>query len=206
MKKNLISHYGIPEEKITTVGTGLGVIQPFFGVKDYHQKKILFTAKGRFKDKGGDLMIAAFEHALKIDPEIQLTIVGCEDGLRFKPMKNLTTLGFISLPELQELFNSHSLFVMPARNEPWGLVYIEAMLCKMPILGLNRNSFPELCGYGKYGFGIDEADPELVGAEMAEAVSRPENLEAIGLAAQKHTLEYFTWDNTIERILGKIFN
>ena len=71
VKQNLVEHYGVPAEKITVVGTGLGAIQPFQGRKVYESKKILFTAKGRFRDKGGHLVIKAFERALANRPQSQ---------------------------------------------------------------------------------------------------------------------------------------
>ena len=37
-------------------------------------------------------------------------------------------------------------------NEPWSLVYLETLACKMPIIGLNQNAFPEECGYSSYGY------------------------------------------------------
>jgi glycosyltransferase involved in cell wall biosynthesis len=201
VKENLIHHYSIKPEKITVVGTGLGVIKPFTGEKDYSNKKILFTAKGRFKDKGGELVVKAFEKALEADPELQLTIVGCEDGHQYKEMTNVTTMGFIPLAELQKLFETHSLFFMPAFYEPWGLVYLEAMSCKMPVMGLNRNSFPEISGYGKYGFVIDDSDPVAAAKAMVDAFREPEKLKIMGETAQKYCLEEFTWEKVIDRIV-----
>jgi glycosyltransferase involved in cell wall biosynthesis len=110
-------------------------------------------------------------------------------------------LGFVSVEELQELFNTHSLFLMPALNEPWGLVYLEAMACKMPIMGLNRNSFPELSGHGKYGFAIDEADPAMLAHALVEAFRNPDRLEEMGEQGQRFCLSAFSWNKTVDRIL-----
>jgi glycosyltransferase involved in cell wall biosynthesis len=110
-------------------------------------------------------------------------------------------LGFVSVEELQELFNTHSLFLMPALNEPWGLVYLEAMACKMPIMGLTRNSFPELSGHGKYGFAIDEADPAMLAHALVEAFRNPERLKEMGEQGQRFCLSTFSWNKTVDRIL-----
>lgn len=206
VKQNLINQYGISENRITVVGTGTGIIKPYFGVKDYANGKILFVAKGRFKDKGGDLVLESFSKALKVYPNLKLSIVGQNDYSSQINHPNIQTYGFISVDELQEIFNSHSLFLMPAINEPWGLVYIEAMLCRMPIVGLNRNSFPELSGYGKYGFGIDSLDSDHLAKLITDLMGNPLKLENVGVDCQKFAMSEFTWGNTVNKICANILH
>ena len=204
VKENLINHYQINPLKITVVGTGLGVIKPYFGTKDYSNSKILFTAKSRFEDKGGNLALKAFEMASEINSNIELIIVGQNEyHERFKG-KNIKVYGFISTDELQNIFNKCSLFLMPALNEPWGLVYLEALACKIPIVGLNRNSFPEISQNGKYGFGLEDEDPEKLCKILIEAFSDNKKLEEMGKAGQKFCLEKFSWNKTVSRIMSII--
>lgn len=204
VKANLVDHYEVHPDKITVVGTGPGAIRPFDGQKDYSERKILFVAKDRFVEKGGLLAIEAFNEAVQADPSIQLTMVGNEEAKQYATHPNITVHGFVDVDTLQELFNTHTIFLMPAFNEPWGLVYLEAMACKMPIIGLQRNGFPELCGYGKYGFMIDDADPKRLGNKLTEVLQSPSSLQLMGERAQAHCLENYTWDNMMSRMLSVI--
>ncbi len=205
VKDNLINHYGVNEKKITVVGTGRGIINPYFGKKDYNNGKILFAAKGRFADKGGDLALKAFELAHAKNSNLQLTIVGQNEYTGKIDKSNVKTLGFVTKEELQELFNSHSLFLMPAINEPWGLVYLEALSCKMPIIGLNRNSFPELSGYGKHGYILNSNDENALAELLLRITNSSTELEEKGLTGQKFCLDNFTWDNVAGKILNTIY-
>jgi glycosyltransferase involved in cell wall biosynthesis len=204
VKQNLIKYYNIPESKITVVGTGTGIIQPYFGKKDYRNGKILFVAKGRFNDKGGDLVLKTFDILLKKYPNLELSIVGQNDYSSSIQHPNIKTYGFIDLNELQVIFNSCSLFIMPALNEPWGLVYIEAMLCRMPIIGLNKNSFPELSNNGEFGIGVDIPDPAILSSKISELLERPELMESIGNSAQQFAIKNYTWTNVASKILSVI--
>ena len=112
--------------------------------------------------------------------------------------------GFVSLEALQAMFDTHALFLMPAYNEPWGLVYLEAMACKMPVMGLNRNSFPELSGHGQYGFIINQPDPVQIAYTLIEAFQRPSILHLMGEQAQAFCLEHYSWENTVSRMLDVI--
>ena len=202
VKENLISHYEVHPDKITVVGTGLGGIKPFFGIKDYSARKILFVAPDRFVENGGLLSIEAFMEAVQVDPSIELSLVGNDELVMHADHPNITVHGSVGIDRLQELFNTHTVFLMPAFNEPWGLTYLEAMACKMPIIGLNRNSFPELSGYGKYGFMIDEPNPKLLGTKLLEAFQSPSSLQLMGENAHTYCLEQYSWDKTVTRMFN----
>lgn len=204
VKRNLINHYRINPEKITVVGTGLGIIKPYFGEKNYAKRKILFAAKGRFEDKGGHLVLKAFEILSESNPDIELLIVGQNEYTDTITVQNVTTHGFISIDELQTIFNECTLFLMPALNEPWGLVYLEALACKMPIVGLNRNSFPEISDYGKHGVGLDSVDPEKLALLLTDMLKDQDRLKKMGQQAQAYCLEKYSWENTVSTILQTI--
>ena len=135
VKDNLVSHYNVNPKNITVVGTGPGVLKPYYGLKNYSNGKILFAAKERFEDKERYLVLEAFKIALKSNPTLELTVVGQNEYQKEIKCSNIKAYGFISIEELQNIFNECSLFLMPAINEPWGLVYLEALSCKMPIVG-----------------------------------------------------------------------
>ena len=204
VKKNIIEHYKIKPEKITVVGSGLGVIKPYYGIKNYANGSILFVAKGRFQDKGGPLVLKAMEIISRKNKKINLTIVGQGEYLDINGLDNVKTLGFIEIDQLQKLFNESSLFLMPAKNEPWGLVYLEALACKMPIIGININSFPEISSNGEFGFSLYEETPESLANIIMDAFSNLEIMQAMGYNGQKNCLCKYSWDKTVRDIHEKI--
>ena len=195
--------YAIPRERITVVGTGRGSIEPMAGVRDDSACEILFAGKVRFEDKGGPLLIDAFRIAQRANPKLRLTLVAEE---RYRPLLDgipgATLTGFLPWDELQRLFNRANLFAMPAINEPWGLVYLEALACATPILGLNRNAVPELSGNGRYGFLVDRATPEAVAEALLDAFSDSARLRRMGDAGQAHCLSTYSWRNVARAILS----
>jgi glycosyltransferase involved in cell wall biosynthesis len=204
VRDNLISHYEVDPKKITVVGTGLGIIEPYFGPKNYNNGKIIFVAKGRFSDKGGPLVLEAFKLAQMVNPSLELCIVGQSEYEGIEDISNLKTYGFISIDALQQLFNEASLFLMPATNEPWGLVYLEALACKIPIVGLNMNGFPEISRNGEYGYILNDYSPSALSQVILDAFSSPKNLESMGLNGQNYCLKNFSWDHTASKIINVI--
>lgn len=205
VRENLIIHYNIAPERITVVGTGRGAIKPYMGPKDYENSTILFVAKEAFKDKGGPLLLEGFARARQRNPRLRLIVVGDERYRKFiGDTRNVEVHGFVSLERLQEFFNCASLFAMPAVNEPWGLVYLEALSCKTPVLGLNRNSLPEITQRGRFGFCLNDATADGVVAALLEAFRYPERLAKMGAEGQEYCLRTFTWERTVERIVETI--
>lgn len=202
---DLVQHYNIARNKCTPIGTGPGGLLPYFGPKDYSSRSVLFVAKTRLDSKGGLLLIESFKILAARDPSVHLTIVGSEDAVRAaEGLPNITVRSFIPLPQLQELFNRSSLFVLPALNEPWGMVYLEAMACRTPVLGLKRGSLPELTLNGKLGFLADRPDATSLADAILDALSDVGRLERMGTDSQKHVLSTYTWERAVDRMLSVI--
>jgi glycosyltransferase involved in cell wall biosynthesis len=206
VRENLIEHYRISPDKVTVVGVGVGKIQSFTGQKDYRSGHILFVVKHAFEGKGGPLLFKGFEIAQKRNPDLRLVVVGGEEYReRLNGLPNVTVTGYISWDELQDLYNRAALFAMPAVYEPWGQVYVEALLCKSPILGLNRNSLPEITDQGKYGILVEHPVPEAVAEGLIQAFQNPDKLEQMGLEGQIHCLNKYTWDIVAKQMTQVMF-
>jgi glycosyltransferase involved in cell wall biosynthesis len=197
-KDSLVADYGLAPDAVSVVRSGRGSIVPFYGPKNYANGITLFVAKNRFEQKGGHILINAFRIARKTNPALRLIIVGDD---RYAGVPGVTTHRFIPWEKLQELFNAAPLYAMPAPYEPWGLVYIEAMCCRTPILGLNRNAFPELANNGEFGFPVEQDTPEMVAEALLDAHSNPERLAMMGKRGQEFAVRTYTWDKTVSEIV-----
>jgi glycosyltransferase involved in cell wall biosynthesis len=201
VRDNLINHYGLPPEKVTAVGSGMGAIEPYEGPKDYGKPALLFVAKHLFKAKGGLLLLSAFDQAYRRRPDLSLTIVGDERSRAFVGDRPGVTLhAHLPWERLQQLYRESTLLVQPMLNDPWGQVYLEAMVSRTPVMGLNRNGLPELVDGGRHGFLVDRADPSALAEAIVSAVSDPGRLESMAATAQRHVLQNYSWGRVAERI------
>jgi glycosyltransferase involved in cell wall biosynthesis len=204
VKCNIVDHYNISSDKITVVGTGPGIISPYFGEKNFARKEMLFVAKNRLQDKGLDKCIDLFALIHDLDNSISLTIVGICEFRGQSQIPGISFLGSVSKEKLEKLFREKTMFIMPAINEPWGLVYIEALLSKMFLIGSDRNSFPELTDQFKFGLAIDELDLNVTALKVVQLFNEPERLKNICIDGQEFALNNFNWQSTTEKILQKI--
>ncbi len=201
VRDNLISHYGLPPDRVTAVGSGMGAIEPYDGPKSYEKPALLFVAKHLFQAKGGLLLLDAFERARRRRPDLGLTIVGDERSRAFVGDRaGVTFHAHLPWPALQQLYRDASLLVQPMLNDPWGQVYLEAMASRTPVMGLNRNGLPELVDGGRHGFLVDRADPAALAEAILSAVSDPPRLANMAATAQRHVLRNYSWSRVAERI------
>ncbi|TWT12967.1 glycosyltransferase family 4 protein [Reyranella sp. CPCC 100927] len=201
VRDNLIDHYGVPPDRVTAVGSGMGRIAPYFGSKDYARPSLLFVAKHYFRAKGGVLLIDAFLRAQAMRPDLTLTVIGDPQSRPLVPRNTAITF-HTQLPweELQRLYHQATLLVQPMLNDPWGQVYLEALVSRAPVLGLRRHGLPEIVANGRYGFLVDHADPGLLADAILDACADPDRLARMGTEGQQHTLASYSWDVVAEKI------
>lgn len=201
VRDHMIAHYGLPPEKVTAVGSGMGQIEPYDQAKDYSRPHLLFVAKHLFAAKGGNLLVDAFRIAQQHRPDLVLNIVGdpasashvaAQPGIHFHP--------HLPWRELQRLYRVSTLLVQPMLNDPWGQVYLEALLSRTPVVGLRRNGLPEIVENGLHGFLVDDADPQALAWTILDALSDQQRLAEMGWSGQQHVLQTYSWDAVANRI------
>lgn len=207
VSQDLNNHYGLSKEKIVQVGHGIGNVKPYLGEKDYSKKQIIFIARHSFKQKGGELLLEAVRIAQKKMPEIKLIIEGnCEITANIDDINNLSITGLSDIATLQKLLRDSSLLAMPALAEPLGIVYMEAMASKTPILALNRGAIPDFTDNGKLGFVSNKPDPFEIAELIIKAFSDNDQLKKVAEDGQAFILENFCWVKIAKNIKSLIAN
>lgn len=201
VRDELIRHYGVAPERVTAVGSGMGEIAPYFEPRPYTAPHLLFIAKHLFKAKGGELLLDAFYRARQRRPDLQLTIVGDQRSHRHVPQApGIVFRGHVPWGELQRLFRTATLLTQPMLNDPWGQVYLEALISRTPVLGLRRHGLPEIIEGGRHGFLAEAADPAAVAELILEALSDPARLADMGQSGQRHVMRAYSWDRVADRV------
>lgn len=194
----LIEHYGIDPARVTVVGTGLGQPLPTIASEAASDRatppRLLFVAKNRLVDKGLDVLLEAFAVVRAKWPDALLTLVGPSIEQVEVPLRDgVEARSWVEADELAQLYVDADLFVLPARSEPWGLVYLEALSYGTPILGVDRHAFAELAGDGKYGIIVEEPDPRLVAKAIDDALRDRALLARMGQEGREHVSATARW-------------
>jgi phosphatidyl-myo-inositol dimannoside synthase len=125
--------------------------------------------------KGHDQLISAWPLVRRQVPDAQLVIVGHGDDVaRLQLLAQqlcvndcVLFLGHVDEPTLHAIYNRVAAFAMPSRAEGFGVVYLEAMLHRLPCIGSIHDAAREIIVDGKTGFLVDQDDAAGLAARIA---------------------------------------
>ncbi len=167
-----------------------------YGLKD---KTVLMTL-GRLDSyeryKGFDEMIDLMPQLSTIIPNLTYLIVGegpDRDRLEAKVrslniQKQVVFTGFITESEKADHYRLADAYVMPSKGEGFGIVFLEAMACGIPVVASKLDGSREAVRDGLLGILVNPDDPEEIKTGILEALQRPKGSIPVGL-------DYFDYRN-----------
>ena len=142
------------------------------------------------RKKGFDVLLHAFAELIKTSPEARLTI--CGDGAERAALEKLrgelglaervTFTGGVSREEVARRLRENQAFVLPSRTETFGVVYVEAMACGLPIVMTKTNAW-QLLALPETGLAVEIEDVPGLTAAMHQVVEHYDDYDPKTIAA-----------------------
>lgn len=101
--------------------------------------------------------------------------------------------------QLISLYRTAALFVFAARNEPFGLVVLEAMSCGTPVVAVDEGGVSESVRQGETGY-LTARHPGTFAEAVVKLLGSPRRRAQMGAAARSSVLEGWTWDHAAARL------
>ncbi|RDI43958.1 glycosyltransferase family 4 protein [Falsibacillus pallidus] len=111
---------------------------------------------------------------------------GLEDFVQFP--------GFISEEEKNRLFQMASVSVFPSLYEPFGIVALEAMAAKSPLIVTNTGGLKGIVQNGVSGQLVEPDDSKELAAAITEVIQSPAFAKKLAENAYKMAESLFGWD------------
>ena len=206
ISRSLVEQYGVPESKVRCIYAGantpINAMDP--RQKDYSAQAILFVGLD-WERKGGPQLVEAFRRLYPRFPKATLTIVGSQVPLK---QPGIRVIGPVSVEALNDYYKNATIFCMPSRNEPFGIVFVEAMAHALPIVAVRIGALPDMVADDRNGFlvrpddvdGLARALEKLLASEEKRAqfgrqswnlAQTRYNWNAVGKTMRKYTDDYF---------------
>jgi glycosyltransferase involved in cell wall biosynthesis len=107
---------------------------------------------------------------------------------RLELSDHVTLHGIVSDPEVQ--LNQAHLLIHSAWHEPFGLIFIEAMACGIPVVSFNTGGPAELIKDGENGYLIPKDDLEGFCLRIKDFYNNREQLDVIGQNGMQHAKQF----------------
>jgi glycosyltransferase involved in cell wall biosynthesis len=156
--------------------------------------------------KGVDTLLRAFALVLRECPTHSLVLVG--DGPLFDEHKALARtldivsdvvfVGSVAHDGVSSFLSGCTLFVLPSRAEPFGLVLLEAAYQKKAVVCTRVGGVPEIIVDGVNGVMVAPDDPASMAAQIVGLIGDPRRRELLGAHAYETLLARFLWKDRIQ--------
>ena len=147
------------------------------------------------RDRGWDVgliltdtqRIADWDHAL---PAYRESLVALVDSLKLKSDVEFVSAAFADMPTL---YNTVDFVLYPTiKDEPLGLVPIEAMACGRPVVASRSGGIVESIVHGTTGYLVAPDDAIALAQSIALLLSDPGRSMAMGTSGRRHVEAFFS--------------
>lgn len=215
LERDFLADLGLPTRKMERVGVGVNPYDVVGGDGERFRRKygiqgpLVYYIGAAAHDKGTGHTIEAMRRVCARGVQATFLMAGSTMLDQFKRYyENLPDdvqekcqwLGFISDQDKRDLIAASQLFCMPSRTESFGIVYLEAWLNGLPVIGARAGGVPEVVSDGTDGYLIEFGDVSALANRIQILLERPDLANKMGQAGRRKVLAEHTWDHKIARI------
>ena len=220
---NLTSRNSKLISKTTTIYNGLEAMQQQQTAADrfgFKETDIIITLVGRISRLKGHLwLLKTFLKHLNVNPNVKMLFVGSTvlgqefylDEIKDIIIKNNLTekvkvLDFKN--NLYDIWKITDIAVMPSiEAESFGLVAVEAMLAKKPVIGSNHGGLTEIIINNETGFLIEPNNEIALADSLKTLIENPEIRTKFGENGYQRAIKHFsveTYVSSFEKLFTEI--
>jgi glycosyltransferase involved in cell wall biosynthesis len=167
--------------------------------------------------KGPDVLIEALYLLHNADIDFTATIAGgslspsfVQELQEFVESEGLQDkihfAGLLSRQELQQLYKTHNIWVLPSRfEEPFSIGLIEAMVAGMTIIASNTGGSPEAVEHGETGLIFESENPLDLADQLSYLLMNPAEWEAMSRKGQERALSELSRTRTMDRLESVLY-
>jgi glycogen synthase len=205
----------VPLDKIQTIGAGVAEesqpsrvdIRSRYGIGE--QEIVLFLGQHGLH-KGILHLVHAMTHVWKERPATALVIAGnptahtlkIEAEIERLPPEEKKRIYLIKgFPESEKraFYEAADVFVSVSLFESFGIVFLEAWLSRLPVIGCTRGGSSRIIDNFRDGILVDFGKPKELAGAILERLENTEDSRRMGETGYRKVLEHYTW----EKIVGK---
>jgi glycogen synthase len=212
MREDILGHFQVDPAKVVVIHNGIDPerfqrterrdVLARRGVRDPY---VLFV--GRITDQKG--IFHLLDAVPKLPPGVQVVLCASapdtpeiEARLRraVAELPNVLWIAeMVPLDEVIQLYSHAAAFVCPSVYEPFGIINLEAMACRTPVVASAVGGILEVVEDGRTGLLVPPARPDDLAAAIRRVLDDPGLARAFGEAGRRRVEERFSWTSVAER-------
>jgi len=222
LQDEIVWHYSAPADKCRVIYNGIrpesfdfpcdpGEVKTSIGVHPM-APMVLFAGRVVYQ-KGVDILINAIPHVLNHVPTAMFVFAGdgemrwdLENATRTRGLEHNTRwLGKVPREPLRSFIKSCDAVCVPSRNEPFGIVILEAWSAYKPVVATVIGGPGEFITHDRTGFSINP-NPDSVAWGIGHIFANFDHARRMGENGRREVEKRFKWDiiarQTVEAYQG----
>ena len=169
-EKQALVNYGIQTNKIHVIPPGIAIkskvmtggnFRKQFHIND--DSTVILFAGTKSHAKGVFILVESLKTILDKCTNFELVLIG-PSSKEFEKylakqseivLKHIHDLGVVSEETKQNAFSSCDIFALPSKSESFGISFLEAWLCRKPVIGCKIDAVSDLIDDGKNGILVE---------------------------------------------------
>ncbi len=204
-KKQCMERWHVPEKKISVQSHW--VSEELIKFKSRKKQGIILTVANLVPIKNLIYAIRAIKFVSKEFPDVKYVVIG--DGPEKNRLKkyikklnlerNVFLIGCIDRKKILDYYSSSSIFVLPSIHESFGIVKIEAMAFKLPLI------VTEGCSEGvqnnENGYIVPLNNAKLFSKKIILLLKNKKLVKKMGDEGRKRVLNFFLWEHNVKNLI-----
>jgi len=219
MANEVSSYFKTPLDKIDVIPNGVKVdrfarwdgidLSRFRSMYALPGEKIVFSVGRIVQEKGLHLLVEAAPRVLAENPAAKFVIAGTGDlldALRHRAWElgigdKVLFTGFISDDDRDRLYKVAACAVFPSLYEPFGIVALEAMAAKVPVVVSVVGGLQEVVKHAETGITVYPDNVESLAWGINHTLTRPDWATQRAENAYKVVSEEYNWQRIAQRTI-----
>ena len=114
--------------------------------------------------------------------------------------QRIVYIGEFDERDKSSIFDAFDVFVLPSLEESFGIVYLEAWMCRKPVIGSRIGPTECVIADGVDGLLVDPEDAEDIAAKIQDLLADKAKRDRMGWNGYQKTMLRFTWDKVIDQV------
>lgn len=217
MRNEIADYFQCPRDKIDVVPNGVDTARfdkldrqdfaPFRNMYALPSEQIVFSVGRVVFEKGLHILVKAMPKILAQEASAKVVIAG--KGPELESLRSLAwslgigekvlLTGFITDEDRDKLFKIASCAVFPSLYEPFGIVALEAMAAKCPVVVSEVGGLQDVVQHAETGITVYSDDPDSLAWGILHTLQHPEWAARRVENAYRAVREEYNWDRIAQR-------
>ncbi|SJZ41940.1 glycosyltransferase family 4 protein [Selenihalanaerobacter shriftii] len=207
MKEEIHGLFQTPKDKIDVINNGVDldtfddVEVPMDFKEKYTNGNLIFFIGRIVREKGVQVLLEAAPKILSATPDTQFVIAGkgpMLDELKsqvynFGIADNVTFTGYISEEEKERLYQVADVAVFPSLYEPFGIVALEAMASKTPVVVSGVGGLDEIIEDGRDGLKALPGNANSLAEKIIKLLTDQDYANSLQKTGYRKAVEDYSW-------------